>query len=96
MHKPESVQVNETYKTLRDIEKRMDLIKQARRPNLDSIDNCHKLDFAAPGEVKMKESEKINKFLNLDIELKKLLNIRLTVIRIIVYTQRTAPRSLKK
>ena len=43
---------------------------------------CHLVDFTVPANhrVKMKESKKIDKYLDLARELKKLLNLKATIV----------------
>ena len=55
-------------------------------------------DFAIPAEhgVKMKESEKIDKYLDLARELKKLWNMTVTVVPIMVGALGTVPKGLEK
>ena len=78
MHKPESILENETHKILWDFDVQTDHQIPARRPDLVLIDKkrntCHLMDFAVPADhrIKMKESEKINKYFDLARELKKL------------------------
>ena len=54
------------------------------------------MDFAIPAEnrVKIKENEKIDKYLDLAWELKKMMNIKVEIIPIGVGTFRTFPKSL--
>ena len=79
MHKPESVLENETHKILWDYEIQTDHLIPARRPDLVLINKkkrtCQLVDFAVPADhrVKLKESEKIDKYLDLARELKKTL-----------------------
>ena len=55
-------------------------------------------NFAVPAEhwVKMKESERIDKFLALARELKKLCHMKVTMIPIVVAALETVPKSLEK
>ena len=68
MHKPESVLENGTDEILRDLEIQTDQQTQVRIPDLVLINKkkiiCHCVDFAvlAGHEIKIKESEKINKY----------------------------------
>ena len=54
------------------------------------------MDFANPADqkVKMKESEKIDQYLDFDRELKKQWNIRMTVIPIVISALGTIPKGL--
>ena len=78
MQKSEPVLVNDTQRILWNFEVQTDHLIPARRPNLVLIDNkkrnCHLVDFAVQADhrVKMKESEKIDKYLDLARELRKL------------------------
>ena len=56
------------------------------------------MDFAVPADhsVKIKESEKTDKYLNLVRALKKLGNIKVTVILIVVGAFETVPKVLEK
>ena len=53
------------------------------------------MDFAIP-VVKIKENEKSDKYLDLIKKLKKLRNMRLTVIPIVIGAHRLVPRGLEK
>ena len=54
---------------------------------------CHLVDFAVPADhrVKMKESEKINKYLDLARELRTLWNMRVKVVPIVIGALGTIP-----
>ena len=56
------------------------------------------MDFAVPADhrVKLKENEKINKYLDLARELKKLWNMRVKVIPIVVGALGTVPPKIGK
>ena len=75
MHNPEAVLQNETYKLLWDFEIQTDHQIMARRPDLIIINKnrtCRIVDFAVPADhgVKLKESEKKDRYLDLIKELK--------------------------
>ena len=79
MHNPASVLENDTHKLLWDFDIQTDHLISARRPDLIIINNnkkrtCKIVYFAvrADHKIKLKESEKKNKYL--DRELKKLWN----------------------
>ena len=82
MHKPESVLENETHNILWDFEIKTDNLIPARRPDLVLINKkertCQLVDFAVPADhrVKLKENEKMDKYLDLARELKKLWNMK--------------------
>ena len=77
MHKPESLQENETHKILLDSDIQTDLLIPVRRPHLVLINKkkrtCHLKDFPVPANhrMKIKESEKTNKYLDLCRKLNK-------------------------
>ena len=75
MHRPESVLENETFKIFWGLEIKMDPWFQVRRPNLFSVNkkkSFQLVEFTVPIDhrVKLKESKKLNKYLNLVRELK--------------------------
>ena len=75
MHKPESVLENETHKIFFDFEMQTDHQFLTRKPDQVLIKKnrtCHWMDFTVPTDnrVKMKEKEKIDKYLDLARELK--------------------------
>ena len=78
MHNSEYVLENETHKLPWDFEIQTDHRISARRPDLIIINEkertCRIVDFAIPADhrVKLKESEKRDKYLDLTRELKKL------------------------
>ena len=76
MHKPESVQENGTHKILWDFEVQTE--KKER--------TCRIVDFTIPADhrVKLKESEKRDKFLDLARKLKNIRNMKMTVIPIVI------------
>ena len=69
MHNPESILENEVHKILRDFEIQTDHLISARQPNLIIINKkkgtCKIMDFANH-RVKLKESKKKDKYLDLD------------------------------
>ena len=71
MHKPESIQENETYKTLFDLEIQTNHQIPTRRSYFVQINkkkiNCRPEDVAVPADVgmKIKETEKIKKYMDL-------------------------------
>ena len=90
MHYPESILENKTHKLLWDFDLQRGHLISARRPDLIIINNkkrtCRIVDFAVPGErrVKLKESEKKDKDLGLVRELKKLWNMTVTLKPIVI------------
>ena len=93
MYNPESVLENETHKHLLDFEIQRDLLISARRPDLVIINKkkkkkkkCRIEDFAFPSDhrVKVKENENKDEYLDLAWKLKKLWNMKVTVIPIVI------------
>ena len=88
MQKPESTLVNETHKILGGVEIQTNHQISARRPNFVLINKeeitCQ-VDFVFPvsHKVKIKETDKINRYGDLAREQKKLWNIRMMVIPIV-------------
>ena len=88
MYNSESVLENETHKLLWDFKIQTDHLISARRPDLIIINkkrgggNCRIVDFAVPVDhrVKLKECEKRDKYLHFARELKKLWNMKVTII----------------
>ncbi len=92
MYKPKSVLENGMHKTLWDFQILIYLTKWAR-PDLVLISKkkrtCHIMDFVVLAEDRVKEGKKkINKCLNLARELKRLWNMKVTVILVVVDVQR--------
>ena len=87
MYKPESVLEYETQKNLWDFEIQMDRPIQIKRPNLISTYKkkriCHLVDLGIRAEqkLKIKECKNLDKYLKLAGKLKKLWNIKMTVIQ---------------
>ena len=78
MHNPASALENDTHKLLWDFDIQMDYLISARRPDLIIINKkkkrtCKIVDFAIPADhrIKLKESGKKDKYLDLARELKK-------------------------
>ena len=92
MHKQESVLENETHKIL------WEFLIQTVEHEGDNYTNCHLVDFAilADHRVKIKESEKIHKYLDLTRELKKNWNMRVTMMLIVVGKFGMTPKAWKK
>ena len=90
MHNPELIRENETPTILLDFEIQTDHQISARRPDLVIVNNnnkkriCRIADFAIPADHGMKilKSEKRDKYLDLDKELKKTWNMNVTVLPI--------------
>ena len=96
MHNTASVLENNTYKVLLDFEIETDHLILARRPdfinniiinNNDNKKRTYKIvDFAVPvdNRIKLKGSEKKNKYLDLARQLKKLWNMKVEIIPIVI------------
>ena len=80
--------MNDTQKLLWDFEIQTDHLIAVSRPDLIIINKkeitCRIVDFAVPADhgMKLKKSEKRDKYLDLARELKKLRNMKVTVIPI--------------
>ena len=103
MHKTEIVLMNETHEILNNFDIKADQLILTRRPDLVIISNnkkkrtCRIVDFTVPMDhrVKIKESEKRDKYLDLARELRKLLNIKVTVITVVIGALGTVPKGLE-
>ena len=97
MHNPASVLENDTHKLLWDFDIQTDQLISARRPDLIIINNkkkkkiCKIFDFAVPADhrIKLKECEKKD-------ELKKLWNMKVTIIPIVIGAFGTVTKGLLK
>ena len=82
------------HKLLWDFDTQMDHLITARRPDLIIINKkkkkkiCKIVNFAVPADhrIKLKECEKKDKYLDLARELKKLWNMKVTIIPIVIGT----------
>ena len=98
MHKTESLRENETHKILWDFENKRITSQQIRSSDNNNKNKRererererertgHTVDFTflADNKVKIKESEKRDKYLNLSRELRKLWNMRVAVMPIVI------------
>ena len=99
MHNPQSALEKEMNKFLWDFEIQTDRQISARRPDQQKKKRtCRIVDFAAPADhrVKLKEGGNRDKYLDLARELKKLWNMTVTVIPIVVGALGTIPKGLVK
>ena len=102
MHIPASVLENDTHKLLWDFDMQMDHLISPRRPDLMIINKkkrtCKIVDFAVAADhrIKLKESEKKDKYLDFVRELKKLWNIKVTIIPIVIGAFGTVTKGLLK
>ena len=104
-HNPASVLENDTHKLLWDFDIQTDHVILARRPDLTIINNkkkrrtCKIVAFALPADhkIKLKESEKKDKYLDLARELKKKpWNTKVTIIPIEIGAFGTVTKGLFK
>ena len=90
MHKPAPVLENDTHKLQWDFDIHTDYLILARRPVLEIINKkkriCKIVDFAFPADqrIKLKKCEKKDKYLDLARELKKLWNMKVTIMPIVM------------
>ena len=102
MHNPAPVLENATHKLLWDFNIQTDPLIPARRPDLIIINQkkrtCKIVDFAvlADHRIKLKECEKKDKYLDLARELKKLSNMQVTIILILIGAFGTVTKGLLK
>ena len=100
MHNRAPVLENDTHKLLWDFNIQTDHLIPARRPDLikKKKRTSKIVDFAvlADDGVKLKESEKKDKYLDLARELKKLRNIQVTIIPILINAFGTVTKGLLK
>ena len=104
MHKQESIQDNVRHKILSDFEKQMDHQIPSRRSRLAFINkkqrNFHQVDFDVSAnhkvKVKVNEGKMLHEYLDLARELKKLWNMKVTGIPIVVIYLGTVPKNLVK
>ena len=100
MHNPDSILENETHKVLWDFEIQMDHLISARRPYLVIVNKrnktCWIMDFAVTADhrVKLKESKKRNKYLDLARELKNPWNMRVKVTQLVIGALSTVTKEL--
>ena len=98
MHNPESLLGDETQKLLREFE----ILISARRPDLIIINKkertCRIEEFAVPADhvVKLKECEKRDKYLDFARELRKLWNMKVTIIPVVIGALGTVTKGLVK
>ena len=101
MHNPAPVLENDSHKLLWDFNIQTDQLIPARRPDLIIINKkkgiCKIVDLAVPADhsINLKESEK-DKYLDLAIELKKLWNMKVTIVPIVIGAYGTITKRLLK
>ena len=99
MHNPASALENDTHKLLWNFDIQTDHLITARRPDLIIINHKKKIvDFAALADhrIKLKEIETKDKYMNLARELKKLWNMKVTIIPIVIGAFGTITKRLIK
>ena len=102
MHNPAPVLQNNTHKLLWDFDIHTDHLISVRRPDLIIINKkkrtCKIVDFAVPADyrIKLKECERRDKYLDLARELKKLWNMQVTIISIVIGAFGTVTKGLLK
>ena len=102
MHNPAFVLENDTHKLLWDFDIQTDHLILTRRPDLIIINKkkriCKIVDFAVPADhkIKLKESEKKDKYLDLARELNKIRNMKVTIIPIVIGAFGTVSKRLLK
>ena len=109
MHNPAPVLENAMHKLLWDFNIQTDHLIPARRPDLIIIKKkkkkkekekrtCKIVDFAVPADhrIKLKECEKKDKYLDFAKELKKLWNMQVTIIPIVIGAFGTVTKGLLK
>ena len=102
MHNPAPVLENNTHKLLWDFDTHTDHLISARRPDLMIIIKkkriCKIVDFAVPADhkIKLKECEKKEKYIDFAKELKKLWNMQVTIIPIVIGAYGTVTKGLLK
>ena len=102
MYNPAPILENDTHKLLWHFDVKTDHLISARRPNLIIINNkkriCKIVDFVVPADhrIKLKEYEKKDKYLDLVRELKKLCNMKVTIIPIVIGAFGTVTKGLLK
>ena len=103
IHNPASGLENDTHKLQWDFDIHTDHLISAGRPDLIIINKkkkriCKIVDFAVPADhrIKLKESEKKDKYLDLARELKKLWNMQVTIIPIVIGAFGTVTKIIKE
>ena len=102
MHNPSSVLENDTHKLLWDFDIQIDDLISVRRPDLIIINlkkRTYKIgDFVllVDHRIKLKGSEKKDKYLDLTRELKKPWNMKMAIILIVIGAFGTVPKGLLK
>ena len=89
-----------SHELLWDFNIQTDHLIPARRPDLIIINKrkriCKIVDFAVLADYRIKESEKKDKYLDLARELKKLWNMKVTIVSIVIGALGTVTKGLLK
>ena len=102
MHNPAPVLENDSHELLWDFNIQTDHLIRARRQDLIIIHKimriCKIVDFAVPGDhrINLKESEKKDKYLGLAREIKKLWNMKVPIVLIVIDALGTVTKGLLK
>ena len=107
MHNPAPVLEDNSHKLLWDFNIQTDHLIPSRKPDFIIINNnkkkkkkriCKIVDFAVPADhrINLKESEKKDKYLDLARELKKLWNMKVTILPIVIGALGTITKGLLK
>ena len=102
IHNSTPVLENDSHKLLWDFNIQTDRLIPARRPDLIIINKrkriCKIVNFAVPVDhrINLKESQKKDKYLDLARELKKLRNIKVTIVPIVTDKIGTVTKGLLK
>ena len=102
-HNPAAVLENDTHKLLWDFDIHTDHLISAKRPDLIIINikkkrNCKIVDVVVPADhrIKLKECEKKDTYLDHARELKKLWNMQVTILPILIGAFGTVIKGLLK
>ena len=99
MHNPAPILENDTHKLLWDFNIQTDHLISARPYNNQQKKRiCKIVDFAVPADhkINMKEREKKDKYLDLARRLKKLWNMKVTIVPIVIGVLGTITKGLLK
>ncbi len=102
MYNQISILENDSHKLLWDFDMQTDHLISARWPDLIAINKnkwtCKIVDFAVPADhrINLKESEKKDKYLDIARELKKLWNMKITIVPIVIGALGTITKGLLK
>ena len=93
-HAPEGAVENEEIEVLWDINIHCDILILARRPDLIVIDKKEQkgiiIDIAVPGDVRVEEKEKVEKYQDLKKETRRLWKLRnVEIVPVVIGTLRT-------